>query len=339
MVALAASLLLLSSVAGGQPTSRDDRRRNAPCGADSAPVTVTYDSADRPLAISGPNGTIEFGYDPVHKRLTGVTTTGAGPTYQVGHSYHPDGKVATMTSPVGTTVYSYDAAGRMISLTDPFGALTNWTYDHAGRVTTESTLTTAGHTITTSYGYGPSGQPGDPSTAPAYLRTITQTVNGQPFQEYTLTHSYLGQLLQQVGTGAATENGQWSYDARGRLTADSETVTVFGTPYGASGSYQWDLSSNLQGGTGGWTYNSNNQVTSAPPMGGLSGATGLGYDASGNLTSANGMGLSWDAWGNLSGVSGAPGNPRFAYDAFGRRVSKTVGAVTTYYLYAGSSPV
>ncbi len=113
-------------------------------------------------------------------------------------------------------------------------------------------------------------------------------------------------------------------------------VTVFGVPYGASGGYQWDLSNNLQGGTGGWSHNSNNQVTSAPPMGGLAGASGLGYDASGNLTSANGMGLAWDAWGNLASVSGAPGNPSFTYDAFGRRVSKTVSGVTTYYLYAGS---
>jgi hypothetical protein len=41
---------------------------------------------------------MEFAYDPVHKRLIGVTTTGSGPTYQVTYSYHPDGKVATMTS-------------------------------------------------------------------------------------------------------------------------------------------------------------------------------------------------------------------------------------------------
>jgi len=99
-----------------------------------------------------------------------------------------------------------------------------------------------------------------------------------------------------------------------------------------------DLANNLQGGSGGWTHNANNQVTSAPPLGGLAGMTGLSYDYAGNLTSANGMTLNYDAWGHLSSVTNTPyGTVSFAYDAFGRRVSRTVGGVTTYYLYNGST--
>ncbi len=338
---------MLPALAGGLPASRggglasttdgrgiatfyqyDGAGRLTGVACSGQSVTVTYDLAGRPLTVSGPNGIIEYAYDPVHKRLIGVTTTGSGPTYQVTYSYYPDGKVATMTSPVRTTSYAYDVAGRMVSLTDPFGALTTWTFDAAGRVTSETTLAGA-TTIATSYGYGPSGQPGDPSTAPAYLRSITQTVNGQPFQQYTLTHSYLGQLLQQVGTGAATENSQWSYDARGRLTASSIQYQSGGLNYAYTGAYQYDLANNLQGGTGGWTYNSNNQVTQAPPMGGLTGATGLGYDASGDLTSINGASLTYNAWGDMT----ADGTASYAYDGFGRRISKTVGGQTTYYRY------
>jgi RHS repeat-associated protein len=321
---------LLPALAGGLPASREGGRASS--GTSDA-------SSHRPTVVTDATGSTTVHYDPVLKRLTSVQTLLGGRTYTVSFGYAGDGQVLSMTTPAGTTSYGYDAAGRLVLMTAPAGDTTSWTYDGAGRVLSESTLTTAGRTITTAYRYGPSGQPGDPSTAPAHLRTIAQTVNGQTFKIYTLTHSYLGQttaVSASGGTSGEVENDAFAYDARGRLTADSETVTVFGTPYGASGSYQWDLSSNLQGGTGGWTYNANNQVTSAPPMGGLAGATGLGYDASGNLTSANGMGLSWDAWGNLSGVTGAPGNPSFTYDAFGRRASKTVGGVTTYYLYAGS---
>jgi YD repeat-containing protein len=37
-------------------------------------------------------------------------------------------------------------------------------------------------------------------------------------------------------------------------------------------------------------------------------------------------------------VTGTPsGNVTYAYDAFGRRMSKTVGSSTTYYLYDGDA--
>ena len=73
-------------------------------------------------------------------------------------------------------------------------------------------------------------------------------------------------------------------------------------------------------------------------MGGLNGATGLGYDASGNLTGYNGMTLSWDNWGQLIGATNTPlGNVTYTYDALGRRASKTVGGATTLYLYDGDA--
>ena len=88
----------------------------------------------------------------------------------------------------------------------------------------------------------------------------------------------------------------------------------------------------------GWNYNSSNQITSAPAMGGMSGATGLVYDSSGNVTGYNGMTLSWDNWGQLTGVTNTPlGNVTYTYDAFGRRASKTVSGATTLYLYDGEA--
>ncbi|NLH99501.1 MAG: hypothetical protein GX446_08395 [Chthonomonadales bacterium] len=41
-----------------------------------------------------------------------------------------------------------------------------------------------------------------------------------------------------------------------------------------TGVCQYDLASNLLGGAGGWTYNSNNQVTPVPATAGISGAAG-----------------------------------------------------------------
>jgi YD repeat-containing protein len=179
---------------------------------------------------------------------------------------------------------------------------------------------------------------GDPSTAPAYLRTITQIANGVTLRSYTLTHSYLGQILQRTATGAGgmAETDTFGYDSRGRLTSENNQVLIGGVTSTKTGTYQYDLSNNLQGGVGGWTYNSNNQLTAAPPMGGLPGATGLTYDSAGNLTAANGMGFTYDALEEMTQATGTlQGTVTYTYDVLGRRASKTASGVTTNFLYDG----
>ena len=62
------------------------------------------------------------------------------------------------------------------------------------------------------------------------------------------------------------------------------------------------------------------------------------YDANGNLF-GNGPALTpWDARNHLSAISGAV-SAGFVYGPFGRRMSKTIGASTTQFLYDGLNPV
>ena len=69
----------------------------------------------------------------------------------------------------------------------------------------------------------------------------------------------------------------------------------------------------------------------------------LGYDANGNLTSAQDS-LStatyiWDSRNRLAAIA-APGfTAGFAYDALGRRTTKTVTGGTTNFVYDGLNPV
>src|SRR5262249_8788592 len=79
------------------------------------------------------------------------------------------------------------------------------------------------------------------------------------------------------------------------------------------------------------TYNAANRVTQ-------SGAATLSYDANGNLTNDGTNTYTWNARNQLSAISGAV-NASFQYDAFGRRVSKTVSGNTTDYLYDGMNAV
>ena len=307
-------------------------------------VHYTYDEAGRLLSVTDATGSRQYHYDPVLKRLSSVVTTLTGlplgqNTYTVSYTYTGNGQVSTMSTPVGTTSYLYDENGALARLTDPFGHVTQWFSDHVGRLLSQTTTTNTGTVFSTTYSWGVSGQANDTSTAPVYLRQIQQTLNGQPFWSYTLTHSFLGQLLRQQGTGpnGRSSDTLFTYDTRGRLTSEQQFFQV--TPqtlYTKTGAYSYDLANNLMGGAGGWTYNSSNQVTSAPAVGGLPGATGLTYDAAGHLTTLNGRTLTYDAWGNLSSVSNTPvGQVSYTYDAGGRRVSRTAGGQTTYFLYAG----
>ena len=78
------------------------------------------------------------------------------------------------------------------------------------------------------------------------------------------------------------------------------------------------------------SYNLNNQLTN------WNGAT-LTYDNNGNLTNDGTNTYMWNARNQLVTISGSV-NANFQYDAFGRRVSKTING-TTQFLYDGVNPV
>jgi RHS repeat-associated protein len=66
----------------------------------------------------------------------------------------------------------------------------------------------------------------------------------------------------------------------------------------------------------------------------------MSYDAVGELTSVGTNSYTWDARHHLAQIKqGRTVAATFAYDAFGRRESKTIGASTTAFLYDGLNPV
>jgi hypothetical protein len=79
------------------------------------------------------------------------------------------------------------------------------------------------------------------------------------------------------------------------------------------------------------SYSASNQLTQFGP-------SILTYDANGNLSGGGTHTYTWDARNRLVGISGGV-SASFQYDAFGRRVAKTIGAATTNYLYDGVNPV
>jgi RHS repeat-associated protein len=110
-------------------------------------------------------------------------------------------------------------------------------------------------------------------------------------------------------------NLTYGYDADGRVTSKNGTLAAISLPNAVSGN----------------TFNADNGMT------GFNGTT-LSYDANGNLTNDGTNTYTWDARNYLTAISGGA-TVSFVYDAFGRRMSKTVGGGSTQFLYDQWNPV
>jgi RHS repeat-associated protein len=79
------------------------------------------------------------------------------------------------------------------------------------------------------------------------------------------------------------------------------------------------------------TYDDANRLTQR-------GTTTLSYDDNGNLTSDGVNTYTWNARNQMASISGGT-SASFQYDAFGRRVGKTINSVSTSFLYSGVNVV
>ncbi len=194
-------------------------------------------------------------------------------------------------------------------------------------------------------------------TYDAAQRRSDMTVAGQPQITYTYDDSgRLTNILQ--GTSAVG----FTYDAASRRTG----LTL---PNGIGAAYTYDAASQLTGivyakpdasllGDLTYTYDANGQRT------GISGTlakvslpaaltsttygpanrltnwdgTAISYDTNGNMLSDGQLTYTWDVRNRLASISGAA-TASFQYDAFGRRIGKTVNGIQTGFLYDGINAV
>lgn len=232
-----------------------------------------------------------------------------------------------------TINYSWDAGNRLTQAADSVAGTITRGYDNLDRLTSE---TTPQGSIT--YGYDSAGR-----------RTSTQ-VTGQPAVSYTWDNA---NRPTQISQGASTVSfGYDNADRRTSLTLPNNVVV----------SYSYDNDSRVSGltyalgtntlGTLAYAYDQLGQRTQ---ISGSFARTSLpqpvvsaSYDAANELTSWNGINVSYDANGNMladsthtftwdardqvASINGASAQ----YDAFGRRVQNPLG---TSFLYDGANAV
>ena len=236
---------------------------------------------------------------------------------KVSYTYDAYGNRTSMTYPDGRMVsYTYDAMNRMTSVTGLDGDVTRYTYDAAGR-----RIETASSTLTTSYRYDSVGN------------LLEQVTSGASEIAFSYSYNKNGYITGEKRTenGTETENS-YAYNALGELTSFLQS-----TGYGES--YAYDKAGNMLEkaitGTDGqnvtlkMAYNAANQLTG---MTNGQSKIAYSYDKNGSLiqktlTSKTYGKLTdryaYDALDQLTSYVGYDGyQQQFTYDANGMRLSK-----------------
>ncbi len=303
-------------------------------GTDGLPTTFTHpsgrqsqivdrDPAGRPKTLREPSGQqTALTYDGAGRIKT--RADGAG---TITTTYDNEGNPTAVTEGSATITRTFDNLGRVLSCTDTLGQTVGYTYDPEGNL---STITYPGNKTVT-YGYDGSNR----------LKTITDWAG----RLTTYTYDTIGRLIR-VDRPNGTRQ-RLEYDDANRLIAtfeergatalwqaayvldDANRITQFNAtpmprPFAPpSATMTYDLDNRLA------TYNGQ-PVTS---------------DLDGNLLAAPLHGtllgnLTWDARNRLTAASplnteNGTLNTSYAYDAEGRRTTRTIGAnQTTTYIWS-----
>lgn len=292
---------------------------------------VTYDANSNVTARRLRDGTsIAYGYDNLN-RLVSKNLPGSEP--DAAYSYDLLGRMTVANQGGNSLGFSYDALGRNLTQSSWEGTSTA-AYDASGRRTS---LIYPGSGLTVGYSYDATGN----------MTEIRENPAGSNALLVSFAYDNLGRRLSITrGNGTVTSYG---YDEASRLlsltqdlagTAQDLTLGFGYNPASqiisrsrSNDSYAWtryyDVSqpyNNID-----QTYGTNglNQFTTV-------GATPLGYDGRGNLTSSGSSSYTYSSENRLLT---APGGASVAYDPLGRLYFAGVAAPWTYLGYDGNRQI
>jgi RHS repeat-associated protein len=217
----------------------------------------------------------------------------------VSYNYDDFNRLTSKTTPQGSISYTYDAAGRRTSMTVAGQAAVNYTYDNTNRLTQ---ITQGTASITFAYD--------------SASRLTSATYSNGIVVEYGYDESSNLTSIVYRKNGNVLGDLTYQYNAVGKRTSMGGSFARTGLPQALAST----------------TYNQSNQLTQRA-------GTNLTYDNNGNLMSDGTNTYSWNARNQLALISGPGLTATFQYDAYGRRVNKTINGSSTSYLYDGANAV
>ncbi|MBD2459072.1 putative Ig domain-containing protein [Nostoc sp. FACHB-87] len=325
-----------------QITDRNNRQR-----------TFTYDGVNRLvqenwLSNSTPTRTINFTYDAVGNlaRVNDVDSTFA-------FNYDSRDRV-TQVSQTGifglapvTLNYTYDGTGNRTSVSDNFGVVVNSTYDARNLLTSQTWQGTGIDPARVNYSYDSRG---DRAQIQRFSDLAgTQLVGSSNFNYDALQR--LTGITHSNGAGSTLANYSYNYNLASFLNSETYKGQTTNYIYDRANqltnadrsllpdeNYTYDANGNPTG--NGLVIGTNNQILS-------DGQFNYTYDREGNLATKTNISTgitttyNYDFRNRLIGIvdRNTSGNitqsVEFKYDAFDRRISKTVNGQTTYFVNDG----
>lgn len=260
----------------------------------------SYDALNRRNLVSYADGSGIQASYDAGNRLTELIDSNAG---SISWSYDGLNRITAAATPQGSISYAYDAANRRISMTPAAQATATYTYDSANRL---MAINQGSETVQLAYD--------------ADNRRTTLTLpNGITVNYGYDNASELTGLTYTQGNGTNLGNLTYNYDSDGRVNSKNGSFATDVLPTPTTQAATFDLN--------------DREIR-------FNGQT-LSYDANGNLTSDGTNTYTWNARNQLTQISqGGTVEMSYAYDALGRRISKTVGSGTpTQFLYDGANAV
>ncbi len=247
------------------------------------------------------NSILTYTYDLTGRMIRASDSIGG----TIDRSYDLLDRLIQETTPQGTVTYAYDDLRRRTSQIVNGQVAQTYVYDAGSRLTAVSQ---GNHTVTLGY------DAVDRRTSVTYPNGISMALGYDAASQVT-------SVIHQ-GPGGLIESLSYSFDAAGnRISVLRNTGSATSLPQAVQAAYDA----------------ANEQVRFNSPT------PNLTYDANGNLASqvdASGTTTyTWDSRDRLIGIAGPGLSASFLYDAFNRRISKTVNGQAVAYLHDGDDVV
>jgi RHS repeat-associated protein len=321
----------------GKPQTATDANGNV--------TRFSYDAVDRVSTVTDAEGrTARTSYDALGRRSAVFNAAiQTAPLLQFG--YTADGQLGSLIDANGnTTSFAYDGFDRLATTTYPGGSTETATYDADGNVLTRKTR--ANQTITYTYdtlNRLATRTPPSPAAVVTYRYDLANRLTGT-----SDTSAAIAAAVPPSGSSVQYTTSL-AYDALNRPTTIAwDPAPAPASPSASSVTFThaynkvnqrigqsltdntWLEYPPATPSTVSYTANALNQYTAV-------GAVTPTYDGNGNLTSDGTFALGYDSENRLTSASGAGNTASYAYDAHGRRKSKTVNGSTTVFVTAADN--